>query len=107
MKTFSVPIIIERFETLKVEAPTLDEALSIVEESTNKDLNKSHLSSYTIPSSAHVEIDWDLVDTVNDDKLSWGISHRKEERDFYMPTSDNELYGDVDAYTKGPLHRDE
>ena len=75
----------------------MDDAISMVEEGTNKDLSKYGVDGtplvHTISPDSHVEIDWDLVDGVNEFET--------------LPHTDDELYGDVDAYSKGPLHRED
>ena len=71
MKTYKVPIIIERHESLNIEAQTLDEAIQMVDEFTNRDIEKhlispsSRMNDYPIPKHAHVDIDWDMVEEYN------------------------------------------
>ena len=71
MKTYKIPIIIERHESLNVEANSMDEAIQIVDEFTNRDIEKhmigpsSRMNDYPVPKNAHVEIDWDLVEEYN------------------------------------------
>ena len=98
MKVYNVPIVIERYQVLEVKAPNLEEAIILVEEGTNKDISEYGVDGtplvHPISPAAHVEIDWELVDSLNEEHES-------------MPRSDDELYGDVDAYSKGPLHRED
>ena len=88
MALYKVPIVIERYQVLEVKAPNLEEAILLVEEGTNKDISKYGVDGtplvYPISPDCHVEIDWDLVDSVNEEY----------ER---MPRSDDDLHGDVDA----------
>ena len=97
MALYKVPIVIERYQVLEVKAPNLDEAILLVEEGTNKDISEYGVDGtplvHLISPDSHVEIDWDLVDSVNEYEA--------------MPRTDDELYGDVDAYSKGPLHRED
>ena len=71
MKTYKVPIIIERHESLNIEAQTLDEAIQMVDEFTNRDIEKhmigssNRMNDYPIPNYAHVDIDWDMVEEYN------------------------------------------
>lgn len=91
MAHYKVPIIIERFEVLHVDASTLDSAITMVEDGTQKGWSGMSATLYDkIPSllhitdisTPHINIDWDVVDGMN------------EEHD-PMPKSDNELYGDA------------
>jgi len=69
MKTYKIPIIIERLETLNVQANSMDEAIQQVESLGNRDIEKYMIErwrhDYPIPKHAHVEIDWDLVEEYN------------------------------------------
>jgi len=71
MKPYKIPIIIERYESVSVNANTLDEAIQMVEGFSYKDIEK-HMTphcifceGYQIPKHSHINIDWDLVENYN------------------------------------------
>ena len=66
---FEIPVNIERSELLSVEAPTLEEALHLVEEATNQQISEEYMQGYRegISANSYVEIDWSVLDKEQDE----------------------------------------